>query len=186
LTGRAPDVRLRPPRASDTDARARLGVSAEVVLGYGALAEDAPTLPRRLAARWLKGLQRHPCAWVIEADGALVGEARLDTINRHDQRARLAIGLFNARHLGQGIGRQAVNLVLDHAFGVLGLHRVDLRVLARNHRAISCYRACGFVHEGVERDSAKVGDAWEDDWIMSILAHEFRTLRAGGSIGSGT
>ena len=31
------------------------------------------------------------------------------------------------------------------AFGILGLHRIDLRVLAYNTRAISCYRRCGFV-----------------------------------------
>lgn len=170
-------VRLCRPRAEDAEERAALGVSALIVRGYGAIADSRPRLPLRDAARWLKGLLRHPCAWVIEADGALAGEARLDNINPDDRRARLAIGLFSEGHLGRGIGRQAVNLVLDHAFGALALHRVDLRVLARNDRAIRCYQACGFVREGIERDSARVGDAWEDDWIMSILEHEYRALR---------
>lgn len=129
------------------------------------------------AKRWLRGLVNHPHAWVIEADGALVGQARLDGLNPQDQRARLAIGLFSDRHLGQGIGRRAIGLVLDHAFGPLGLHRVDLRVLAGNQRAIRCYLACGFVREGVERQSARVGEVWEDDWIMAILEPEYRALQ---------
>ncbi|HLQ18433.1 MAG TPA: GNAT family protein [Tabrizicola sp.] len=176
MPGPAIEVRLRSPLPADAKARAELGVSAGIVRMYGALAESRPRLPLRLATRWLKGLQRHPCAWVIEADGALAGEARLDNINRDDLRARLAIGLFNDRHLGLGIGRRAVRLVLDHAFNQLALHRVDLRVLASNHRAIRCYQACGFVQEGVERQSARVGDDWEDDWIMAILSHEYRAL----------
>ncbi len=176
----AVSVRLRAPRASDAQERAALGVSAEIVRGYGAIADSRPRLPLRDAARWLKGLQRHPQAWVIEADGDLAGEVRLDNLNPQDRRARLAIGLFSERHLGRGIGRRAVMLVLDQAFGPLALHRVDLRVLAGNDRAIRCYQACGFVREGIERDSARVGDAWEDDWIMSILEHEYRALRTTG------
>ena len=177
MTGPAPVVRLRSPLPADAEARAALGVSAGIVRMYGAIAESAPRLPLARARQWLKGLQRHPCAWVIEADGQLAGEARLDNINRDDLRARLAIGLFSDRHLGRGIGHRAVDLVLDHAFGAMALHRVDLRVLACNERAIRCYLACGFLREGIERDSARVGDAWEDDWIMSILDHEYRARR---------
>ena len=79
------------------------------------------------AAGWYDRLQSHPCAWVVEADGELVGEVRLDNIDKHDLRARLAIGLYNDRHLGLGIGRMAIDLLLHKAFGPLALHRVDLR-----------------------------------------------------------
>ena len=46
------------------------------------------------------------------------------------------------------------HLALDHAFGPLRLHRVSLRVLASNERAVKCYRACGFAEEGREREAA--------------------------------
>jgi RimJ/RimL family protein N-acetyltransferase len=167
-------VRLRPPALADADARAALGISAEINRMYGAMTQNAPAMTKRQAARWLRGLQSHPHAWVVDADDALVGEARLDHLNAQDRRARLAIGLFHERHLGLGIGRQAVHLVLEQAFGPLGLHRVDLRVLADNYRAIRCYEACGFVREGVERQSARVGNEWHDDWIMAILEQDYR------------
>lgn len=56
----------------------------------------------------------------------------------------------------------------------LGLHRVDLRVLAYNHRAIACYEKCGFVREGVEREGALVAGEWHGDVMMSILEAEYR------------
>lgn len=72
------------------------------------------------------------------------------------------------------MGRELIKLVLSHAFGTMGLHRVDLRVLAFNERAIRCYRSCGFVEEGRERESARIGDVWHDDIIMGILAEEYQ------------
>lgn len=145
---------------------------------FGGLAEDAPRLDDARAADWTRGLMDHPHAWVIEADGALAGELRLDNLHPQDRRARLALGLFRAADLGRGIGRAAIGLALAQAFGPLGLHRVDLRVLSFNHRAIRCYQACGFVLEGVERQSARIGDGWADDWIMAILAPEYHPRQA--------
>jgi len=56
---------------------------------------------------------------------------------------------------------------------MMSLHRVSLRVLAYNVRAIRCYSACGFVEEGREREAAFVGGEWHDDVMMGLLAHEF-------------
>jgi [ribosomal protein S5]-alanine N-acetyltransferase len=132
------------------------GYSADIRRMYGYVGDTPNEMPREDAERWLQQLEAHSCAWVIETDEGVVGGASLNDINETDRRARLAIGLFSERHLGRGIGREAVRLVLQHAFGPLGLHRVDLRVLSYNIRAIRCYEACGFVREGVERESARV------------------------------
>ncbi len=66
-----------------------------------------------------------------------------------------------------------IRLVLAHAFGEMGLHRVDLRVLEFNTRAIRCYQSCGFIEEGRERQSAFIGGEYYDDVMMGVLAHEF-------------
>ncbi|KQQ13634.1 hypothetical protein ASF53_11720 [Methylobacterium sp. Leaf123] len=45
--------------------------------------------------------------------------------------------------------------------------------LASNAHAVACYRKCGFIEEGREREAAFVGGAWQDDLIMGILDREF-------------
>ena len=53
------------------------------------------------------------------------------------------------------------------------LHRISVRVLEYNARAIRTYKKCGFVVEGRERQSALVDGTWYDDVIMGILDGEF-------------
>jgi len=54
----------------------------------------------------------------------------------------------------------------------LGAHRVELEVLAGNERAIRCYEACGFRHEGVRRGAELYPDGWKDFILMGILQAE--------------
>ena len=76
--------------------------------------------------------------------------------------------------LGRGLGTEVTQLVLRYAFEDIALHRVDLRVIEYNQRAIAMYRSCGFVEEGRERESARADGVFYDDIIMSVLAPEFR------------
>lgn len=119
----------------------------------------------------------NPLHWVIEHQGGLVGTCRLHQLECHDERARFGIALFDRARLGQGLGTEATRAVLAYAFDALGLHRVDLRVLAYNARAIATYRRCGFVVEGRERDAALVDGERHDDLMLAILATE-RTGRS--------
>ncbi len=168
-------VRLRMPQQADVAAHAGRPVSEEIHRMYGGQPGQMPGRSEKLSQGWLDWLIAHPYARIIEVDGHAAGEIRLHSLSEHDRSARLAIGLFSEDLLGQGIGRTAVREALDHAFGPMRLHRIDLKVLAYNARAIACYRACSFVHEGTLRDAVKIGDRWHDEWIMAVLASEYRT-----------
>lgn len=175
-----PPIVLRPPKSGDAADRLALGRDPEIIRMFGGDA-NGPMQPLAIdeVSRWLERISAHPHAWIVEHEGRLLGEARLDGLNEHDGRARLAMGLLDASKLGQGLGRRVVRLVLRHAFEELELFRVDLRVLAYNVRAIRCYRSCGFVEEGRERESALVDGERHDDIIMGILKHEHIALAVG-------
>jgi RimJ/RimL family protein N-acetyltransferase len=147
---------LRRPEPRDAGARLALGNDPGIMRMLGADPRDLPEMNEIAAQRWLDALLVHPFAWAIEHDGRLLGEFRYDPAR-----------------LGMGLGREAIRLVARHAFGVLGLHRIGLRVVAYNTRAIRCYRACGFVVEGREREAAYVAGERHDDVVMGLLAHEF-------------
>jgi diamine N-acetyltransferase len=77
------------------------------------------------------------------------------------------------RERGRGVGRRALVLVLEYAFGTLGAHRVWLDVITHNERARRAYAAVGFVHEGIQREALRRGDRYESLALMSVLAPEF-------------
>lgn len=150
-------ARLRPFRPSDVAERLVLGQSPEIVRSFGGDPDALRPFGENEARAWVERNLAHPLCWAVDLEGRLLGEARLDGLDRHDRRARLATGLYDVSQLGKGLGREVIRLVLSYAFGTLRLHRVDLRVLEYNERAIRCYRACGFIEEGRERESARVG-----------------------------
>lgn len=166
-------VKLRRPCEADIDARFALGTNADIARMFGVSRDNVRPFTRDAAEKWVRNFDLHPHAWIIEAEGSLIGEIRLDRVDLQDRRASMAIGIYDTAFLGRGFGSKAIKLVLGHAFGALQLHRISVRVLAYNHRAIRAYEKCGFVTEGRERETAFVDGHWHDDIMMGVLAHEF-------------
>lgn len=162
---------LRRPTSEDVDVRLALGRHREIVEAYGGTFNPTVPFTREHAEAAIRFIQEQECAWVIDA-GRFIGHLRFHSIDRQDKRAALAIGIDDPAFLGRGYGTEAIRLALGYAFST-GLHRVSLRVLASNIRAISCYRKCGFVEEGREREAAFIKDTWQDDIIMGVLDREF-------------
>jgi RimJ/RimL family protein N-acetyltransferase len=169
-------VTLRRPRPDDVAARLRLGVDAEIHRMYGGSLADLHPLTEEEARRWLQRLLDHDYGWAIEA-GTLIGEIRLHGVELTGRRASLAVGIEDKARLGLGLGTEAIGLVLGYAFRVLELHRLSVRVVAYNTRAMRAYRKCGFVAEGAEREAAFVDGAWHDDIMMGVLEREYEAQR---------
>jgi len=175
-----PRVTLRAFRDDDGAARQRHGWHHEIERGYGSDRASGPMGADEVRS-WHEDLARRAAAgatcWAVEAHGDLAGAVFLFDVREDGRKARLAIGMYSPRFLGRGLGTEAIRLVLGYAFGTLGMHRVDLKVLADNDRAVAAYRACGFVVEGRERESCFVDGAWHDDLVMGVLDREFAALQ---------
>jgi RimJ/RimL family protein N-acetyltransferase len=170
------NVTLRRPETADVEARFAIGRHAEIIRAYGGSFNPEQPYTRENAEREIAFIENHQYAWVIDA-GGFIGHVRFHNLDAHDQRASLAIGIEDPARLGKGFGSEAIRLALTFGFGS-GLHRVSLRVLASNHRAIACYRKCGFIEEGREREAANVGGQWQDDIIMGLLAQDFEAKKS--------
>ena len=171
---KGPRIRLRPVQESDKQDRLACGRDPEFRRMVGGDPNVCPPLTLDEVEQWAARMRSEALHWIIEREQHAIGTARLHQLDPDNRRARYAIGIFDPALWGQGLGTEATRLVLAHAFDVLGLHRVDLRVLAFNTRAIACYEKCGFVQEGIEREGALIGDEWQSDVFMSILEQEYR------------
>jgi RimJ/RimL family protein N-acetyltransferase len=172
-------VLLRGFRESDIDDRLRHPIDPEEEDGYGS-AWRREWDGRRYHTRehLTAGARRPPeinsYTWAVEHDGQCIGSAGL-RVDPDQHSATYNVGLFVAALRGQGLGRELTRLVLAWAFDVLGLHRVQLEVLAFNARAIRCYLACGFRQEGVRRESELYPDGWKDLILMGLLESEYQS-----------
>jgi len=166
-------ITLRPASLDDAEARFALGTDAEIVKMFGVSPSDAKPMTRHAAEQWAQSLAVNPYAWVIEVEGSLVGEIKLHSITVQDRRASMAVGIYDRNLLGKGIGTEAISLLLGHAFSEMKLHRIGIRVLAYNERAIRAYAKCGFSVEGRERETAFVDGKWHDDLMMGLLSTEY-------------
>ena len=169
-------VILRGFRESDIDDRLRHPIDPEEEDGYGSSWRREWDGRRYHTREDLTRDRRRPdsstYSWAIEYDGQCIGSARL-VIDRDQHSATYSVGVFVADLRGRGLGREVTRLVLAWAFEVLGVHRVELQVLAGNRRAINCYRACGFRQEGVRREAELYPDGWKDFILMGLLQSEY-------------
>ena len=109
----------------------------------------------------------------------LVGTCAFSQLDGENGSALYHITIGESDVWGNGYGTEATQLMLDHAFGTLGLHRIALYVFEFNERAIRAYRRCGFVVEGRSRESIWRDGRWWDELAMSVLESDWRATRGG-------
>jgi RimJ/RimL family protein N-acetyltransferase len=74
---------------------------------------------------------------------------------------------------GCGLFLDAVRLAGSFAFGTIGTHRLEARVLLQNGRANGALRKLGAVQEGVLRRSVKRHDEYCDQVLWSMLKEDW-------------
>jgi len=101
-----------------------------------------------------------------------IGNIHLTDIDWVARHAGVGIFIGEEEHWSKGYGRQAMRLILRHAFNDLGLRRAYLTVLDDNPRAIRAYEKCGFVVEGRLRQHAYKRGQFRDLIFMGICVDD--------------
>lgn len=110
----------------------------------------------------------------LQEDDRAIGEAGLLRMFPAWRTTDLSIIISEREAWGQGYGTEAINLLLDYAFGYLNFHRVAIGVVGFNEAALRFYEKVGFKKEGVQRDGYYYDHAYHDFVMMSLLDDEYR------------
>lgn len=102
------------------------------------------------------------------ADDRALGYVQLRGREAPDLPAQLGICLQPSSQ-GVGIGREALQLLLDHVRVSWPLRSVELRVRADNIRAIRCYEALGFERCELPHEDIFIDGAWREVLLMERL-----------------
>ena len=102
-----------------------------------------------------------------------IGVVSLMHISEANASAELSIIVGHPEDRHRGYGAEAIAVLLDYAFGQLGLNRVGLSVFEFNEDAISAYKRLGFREEGRLRRALNRDGAFHDAILMSVLKEEW-------------
>jgi ribosomal-protein-serine acetyltransferase len=73
-------------------------------------------------------------------------------------------------HQGRGLMTRAVSALVDHAFGELELHRVEIQAAEGNRGSRAIPERLGFQQEGILREAECVGGRYMDLVVYGLLA----------------
>lgn len=104
------------------------------------------------------------------AGGAIAGFININNIVMGGFRCgALGYGGF-AHAAGRGLMSEGLGLVIGHAFGPLGLHRLEANIQPGNAGSIALVRRAGFRLEGLSPDFLFIDGAWRDHERWAITA----------------
>ena len=123
--------------------------------------------------RYLQRLERdNEAGFLVRriADRALCGVINLNVIV-HEALCSAYISYYAvAGQSGRGYMKEGMQLVIAHAFGELGLHRLEANIQPNNENSIRLVESLGFECEGYSPKFLKINGRWRD--------HERWALRA--------
>ncbi|MGH4010731.1 MAG: GNAT family N-acetyltransferase, partial [Pseudonocardiaceae bacterium] len=189
----AGQIALRPVRLRDGAAWSRLRLRDEAYLrpwepeAEGSWAERSTTMAWPVICSGQRATARRGQAlpFTITLDGQLVGQLTLGNVVRGALRSAWVGYWVESAAAGGGIATGAVALAVDHAFGPVGLHRVEATVRPENVASLRVLAKLGFRDEGLLRRYLEVDGAWRDHQLLALAEDEVgaglvsRLIRAG-------
>jgi ribosomal-protein-alanine N-acetyltransferase len=83
---------------------------------------------------------------------------------------------------GRGVNTEAKALILDYAFGPLGLHRIEARIAVDHVRSRRAFEKLGATAEGTLRQSFRKGGVVCDQVLYALLAPEWQAKGGGAGL----
>ena len=98
-----------------------------------------------------------------------VGNIKLGPIDRRHLSAPVGIAIGAVEFWGKGLATQAITALADHAFGALGLERLEAGVYAGNEGSQRAFERAGFSVEGRRRGARLCEGVRTDEIVMGKL-----------------
>jgi len=162
---------LRIARPSDAAALMKLKQRLDEETSFMLLEPGERDTSTQTLARHLEDVSRSENSVVIVAGqhGDLAGYVELagGKFRRNWSTTHVIIGVL-AQASGKGLGAELLEQAKRWA-AARGLHRIELNVMAHNHRAIALYERAGFVCEGRRTDCLLIDGKFLDELYMAMI-----------------
>jgi ribosomal-protein-alanine N-acetyltransferase len=167
---------LRSIRAEDVDDVYAIYSNLEVMRYW-----STPPLPNRGAASKLiteihEGFKRRELLkWgiALRTDDKLIGSVTIFHPEFSHRRAEIGYALGRA-YWGKGYMQETLKAILNFAFTVLNLHRIEADVDPRNAASVRTLERLGFQREGYLRERWQVNGEIQDSFFYGLLKPDWQ------------
>jgi ribosomal-protein-alanine N-acetyltransferase len=115
-----------------------------------------------------------PLFLIRRADQALLGGITLDNIRRGPSESATVGYWIGEAFARQGYMAEALTAVVDHAFQVMNLSRIEAGCLPENKPSRSLLEKTGFKYEGVAQSYLQIAGRWRTHVLYANLRRDRR------------
>lgn len=166
------DITLRALEPEDLDFLYRLENDPAIWEISGTLTPYSRKVLRQyleVAHRDIYEVKQLRLAIVGNKTGACLGLIDLFDFDPRNMRAGVGIVIAGEADRNKGYGSQALGLLCDYAFGVLGLRQLFAGVGADNTPSLGLFRGQGFEQTGLRRDWIRTATGFQDEIFMQKI-----------------
>ena len=126
------------------------------------------------AQRAVKAGSGYPLFLIHKIDKNLVGAVTLDNIRRGPSQVGTLGYWIGQPYARQGFMREAVGVVVKHAFQNFDISRIEAACLPENQPSRGLLEGCGFKYEGVAQSYLQIGGRWRTHVPYAFIRHDRR------------
>jgi len=174
---------LRPISMRDCEAFFDIFSDAETLRYWSGEPISKPGEAESLVRRELEFSESGSCiTWGIALPDSnrLIGKITLFQFSDQNRRAELGY-LLNRRYWGMGYMSEVMECVLDYAFDVLKLHRLEADTDPENSASLAVLEKFCFQREGMFRQRWYVCGKWLDSVMLGLLRKDYENRAAASA-----
>lgn len=110
--------------------------------------------------------------FAIEVDGVFAGQVTVNNVVRGSAQFASVGYWIDQRFAGRGVMPRAVAMTIDHCFGPLGLHRVEVAIRPENTNSLRVVEKLGIPEVGYAPRFLHIDGDWRDHRLYAITAED--------------
>jgi RimJ/RimL family protein N-acetyltransferase len=172
-------VRLTPLSMDDFDKLVVFATNEPELWTYSLLQANSPERMKTYIEKALDGRKnKNTYAFLVfdKRTNQYAGSTRFYDIQTENAALQLGFTWYGKAFQGTGLNKNCKYLLLEFAFEVLNMERVEFRADNENVRSINAMKSIGCIVEGVLRSNTyKPNGERRDSIVLSILKEEWHT-----------
>lgn len=110
----------------------------------------------------------------LRSEGRPIGTMDLFEHDAVNQRAGVGILIAEEEERRNGHAREALSVMMDHAFERLMLHQLYCNIAEGNEASLKLFRNAGFRTVGLKMDWIRHRNSWENEYLLQCLSSQQR------------